>query len=356
MKSSISGALQTHSQDPVCAGPEPEVLIAQFLTPNELHYIRNHGPFPHVDPATYTLGVGGLVDHELHLTVGDLVDDFERHQVVTTLQCAGNRRAELDAVRHFENEVMWGGDAVGTAEWAGARLADVLRAAGVTSTASHVWFDGLDNVIVEGATTGFGASIDLARSLDEDVLLAYAMNGEDLPQEHGAPVRVVVPGAIGARSVKWLGRITVSDRPSDNHFQRVSYRLPTRGNTETWAPIRESHLNSFIATPADGSRVGARALRISGYAVPSGLNSIGGVEVSIDDADWQPAALLDPPTAGTWTRWEAAADLDPGEHQFRVRASDTSGAIQSGEPRDAWNPKGYANGAIQTVRVRAGAD
>jgi sulfite oxidase len=355
VRTTASHALEVHSLDPLCAGPRPDDLIADYVTPIDLHYVRNHAPVPNVDAATYRLEVVGLVDNALALSLEQLVGSFERHEVITTLQCAGNRRSELASVRPFEREVMWDGDAIGTALWAGARLADVLGVAGVASSTSHVWFDGLDRVLVDGATTAFGASIPLGRGRDSDVLLAYEMNGEALPREHGAPMRVVIPGQIGARSVKWLGRITVSDRPSDNHFQRVSYRVPSPGDGATWLPIESSQLNSFIGTPRDGGHVAAGAVRIAGYAVPSGLNSIVDVEVAIDDAGWTPANPLDLARPGTWARWDMAVDLDAGEHQIRVRARDSSGAQQTAGLLEAWNPKGYANGAIQTITVHAQA-
>lgn len=353
MKGLTTELLEVHSADPLCAGPRPEALIAQYLTPSELHFVRNHAPVPSIDPATYRVEVGGMVDRLLAVTLDALRDDFERHEVVTTLQCAGNRRSELNAVKRFEREVMWGGDAIGTAEWAGARLRDVLNAAQVNEAARHIWFDGTDRAVVDGITTPFAASIGLARAMEDDVLLAYEMNGEALPEVHGAPVRVVIPGQIGARSVKWLERITVADRPSHNHFQRVSYRMPSPGDDANWLPIEQSQLSSFIATPVDGSRVPRGALRIAGYAVPSGTCSIVDVEVAIDEASWRTATLLDTPSPATWTRWEVATEIAAGDHRLRVRARDSSGDQQRATLKEAWNPKGYANGAIHTVTVRA---
>jgi sulfite oxidase len=351
---SIPGALNVHSADPLCAGPSPDDLIATFITPNDAHYVRNHGPAPVVDPASYRLVVSGLVNVPLELSLDELAARFERSHVVATLQCAGNRRSELHAVQPFEREVMWGGDAIGTADWSGVRLADVLSAAGVALQASHVWFDGLDRVIADGSPTVFGSSIGLDRALHDDVVLAYEMNGARLPPEHGAPLRVVIPGAIGARSVKWLGQITVSDRPSENHFQRVSYRMPT-GDGGTLLPIDHSHLNSYVVAPADGSRVAPGPVRIAGYAVPSRTCSIVEVGVALDDRAWQQATLLDTPAPGTWTRWELAADLTLGTHEIRVRARDSSGAEQSAGLREAWNPKGYGNDAIHAITVHAQA-
>lgn len=353
MRRSTRAPLHLHSAHPVCAGPPPETLIAQYVTPNDFHYVRNHAPVPEADPATYRLDVGGLVDRPLEVSLRDIVNGFARHQVLATLQCAGNRRAELSRVKPFENEVMWGGDAIGTAEWTGARLADVLRTAGVASTASHVWFDGLDRVAVDGTPTSFGASIELERAVEDDVVLAYEMNGAPLPPEHGAPVRVVIPGAIGARSVKWLGRITAGDRPSDNHFQRVSYRVPVSGDGAPWQPIERSHLNSFIAMPADGARTAAGNVQIAGYAVPTGTSSIVHVDLAIDSGEWLPATLNDTPRPATWVRWQFGAVLAPGEHTVRVRARDSSGAQQTADLHEAWNPKGYVNGAIHAITVYA---
>ena len=338
-------ALNVHSAEPLCAGPDQQKLVASYLTPVDLHFVRNHGQVPEIDPTSYRLRVDGMVDQPQELSLAALWDGFERQTVRTSLQCAGNRRSELERIAPFHEQVLWGGDAVGTAEWTGVRLADVLSLAGVRQSARHVWFEGLDPVELVAETTVFGASIDLDRALSPDVVLAFEMNGGPLPPLHGAPLRVVVPGYIGARSVKWLGGIVLSDRPSDNHFQADSYRL-------VGDPLERSQLNSFISVPADGAVLGGGRLELLGYATPGGGSAIDRVEVAVDAAGWHPAELLDPPQKDVWVRWRSGLDLGPGDHQLRVRASDSSGASQPEDMAARWNPKGYMNDAWHTIAVR----
>ena len=341
--------LEVHSVDPLCAGPDVESLVEEYITPTALHYIRDHGPVPAIDLDDYLLAVDGLVRQPMSLSLTELKERFPRHEITATLQCAGNRRDELDRIRPFVNEVMWSGDAIGTAVWAGTPLTEVVRAAEPDVTATHVWFEGLDEARVGEASTPFGASIALARALASDVLLAYEMNGEPLPDGHGAPLRVVVPGAIGARSVKWLGRVTLADRESENHFQRRSYRLGTD-------PIMEAPLNSYIASVKDGELVAAGPVRISGYATAAGTAVLQGVQVRLDEEAWSECAFLDVPEPGVWSRWEAELSLPAGSHRLSVRAHDSARGSQQQSLEGAWNERGYLYNSIHSVEVRVESD
>ena len=341
--------LEVHSVDPLCAGPDVESLVEEYVTPTDLHYIRDHGPVPAIDLDAYVLIVDGLVRQPMSLSLSELKERFPRHEITATLQCAGNRRDELDRIRPFVNEVIWSGDAIGTAVWAGAPLGEVVREADPDVLATHVWFEGLDEAQVGRASTPFGASIALARALAPDVLLAYEMNGEPLPDGHGAPLRAVVPGAIGARSVKWLGRVTLADHESENHFQRRSYRLSGEA-------IKEAPLNSYIASVRDGELVPAGPVRISGYATAAGTAVLQRLEIRIDDGAWSEAAFLDTPEPGVWSRWEAEMNLQPGTHKLSVRAHDSSGCSQRQSLEEAWNERGYLNSAVHSVEVRVEQD
>jgi sulfite oxidase len=197
------------------AGPELAALRAQVVTPNGLFFIRSHGDVPRVDPASFRLEVGGLVRRPLALTLAEIRARPARTATVT-LECAGNRRGDLIAVEPIPGELPWGEDAIGNAFWTGTPLADLLAEAGPHPSASHVAFSGLDDVLRHGETFRFGGSIPLEKALAPEVLLAWEMNGVPLPPEHGAPLRAVVPGFIGARSVKWLSRIELRDTPSEN--------------------------------------------------------------------------------------------------------------------------------------------
>jgi sulfite oxidase len=244
---------------------------------------------------------------------------------------------------------MWSGDAIGNAVWSGVRLADVIRAAEPEPSATHVWFEGLDIAQVGDSTTAFGASIELGRALEDDVVLAFEMNREPLSQIHGAPLRVVVPGAIGARSVKWLARVTLADRESGNHFQARSYRLGDDA-------IRSSPLNSYICTPRSNERVQPGRARVTGYATAAGVSVLTGVELRIDRGEWSECMLMDEPASGAWSRWAADVELETGEHELSVRAHDSSGSSQQTTLESSWNPRGYLNNAIHSVAIRVGPD
>jgi sulfite oxidase len=209
-----------------------ELLVEYPETPQRLFYVRNHAPVPEVDPEAFRLEVGGLVRHPLSLSLADLCGGFphlEAVEVPATLQCAGNRRDELIAVRPMPGETPWSAGAISHGRWRGVALAAVLEAAGIAGGAAHVAFSGLDRVEKRGERFPFGGSIPLARAQaaagSPPVVLAWALDGEPLAPEHGFPLRVVVPGFIGARSVKWLGSIRVQEEPSDNFYQARAYKL-----------------------------------------------------------------------------------------------------------------------------------
>ncbi|HSU84889.1 MAG TPA: molybdopterin-dependent oxidoreductase, partial [Thermoanaerobaculia bacterium] len=216
--------LRVRQEDPLNAEPAPGALIESFRTPNELFFIRGHGNIPEVDAGAFRLTVDGLVESPLSLSLADL-RRLPRTTAGATLQCAGNRRRELIEVSPIPNELPWDSEAVSNAEWSGVPLREALAAAGPKSGALHVAFLGLDETERHGHRFQFGGSIPLEKAMRPEVLLADTMNGEPLPPAHGAPLRVVVPGYIGARSVKWISRITLQESPSDNYFQAKAYRL-----------------------------------------------------------------------------------------------------------------------------------
>jgi sulfite oxidase len=218
--------LIVQSQSPYNAETPLPRLRAALVTPQQDFFVRGHGNIPLLDGAAHRLRVGGRVSTPLDLSMAELCRRFPAHTVTAVLQCAGNRRADLQSVRPTLGQP-WTSGAIGNARWTGVALADVLHAAGAKSEAGlHVAFDSCDEVDdpEEGRST-YGASIPMAKALTPDVLLAFAMNGEPLTPEHGFPLRVVVPGFAGARSPKWLATITVQDRPSDNHMQARDYKL-----------------------------------------------------------------------------------------------------------------------------------
>jgi sulfite oxidase len=200
------------------------------------------------------------------------------------MTCAGNRRVEFNKIKPVGG-VQWGAGAIGNAQWGGARLSEVLKAAGLKADAKHIWFEGMDEVPHGQETIGFGGSIPLTKALADTAampraLLSYEMNGEPLTPDHGFPLRSVVPGYIGARSVKWLGRIVVSDRPSPNHYVAGAYKLVTEDTPLAWdeaGVIYNYAVNSVIAGVTVESQGSSRAgkvtdlkMQIMGYALPNG--------------------------------------------------------------------------------------
>ena len=345
--------------DPLNAETGPDKLIASFLTPQAYFYIRSHGPVPDL-AADHQVMLDGLIDRPRTVTLAELQASFPIRTVTATMQCAGNRRAHLQGVEKTSGDP-WDVGAIGNAEWTGVALRDVLAAAGIQVAASFVGTTGADEVDVDGETAPFGASIPIAKALEPDVLIAWAMNGEPLTPEHGAPLRLLVPGYAGVRSAKWLTRIEVRDRPSDAPIQAKDYKLfPSLVSKEEadWdqgLTIEEMPLNAATCSPVDGAHVGSGSCSIEGYAVAFG-RAVSRVEVSTNGGtDWVQADLTARPDAPwSWTQWRATVDLTPGLHVLVVRAVDGAGQMQPERPEAIWNFAGYLSTAWHRITVRVG--
>jgi sulfite oxidase len=347
-----------HQREPLNAEPPRAALAEAPFTPLDAFYVRNHGPVPAFDPTTWRLEVGGLVERPLSLALDDLRALGEA-DLVATLQCAGNRRAGLIAVRDIPGEAPWGPGATATGRWTGVPLGAVLRAAGVRAGTEHVALVGADVSEEVDPPQPFGVSIPLGKAQAPEVLLAWALAGEPLSALHGAPLRAVVPGYVGARSVKWLARVELRAEPWDGFFQAVGYRLlPPDGEPAPGAgvPLGEVSVNADILTPDDGARVGAGRVVVRGYAFAGGARHVARVDVYADGgATWRDAALLDDLGPWAWRLWEATVELDAGEHELVVRAWDSAAGVQPEDPATVWNPKGYVNSTWARVRVTAGS-
>ena len=346
-----------YEDEPFNAETGVAALIERPVTATDAFYVRSHGPVPERRHDDFRLRVDGAVERELSLSLETLREAFRERHVTATLQCAGNRRAGLSAIREIPGEAPWGPGATGTASWSGVALADVLELAGPTDEAAHVGFVGADMCPEVAPAQLFGGSIPLDKAQRPEVLLAWAMNGEPLPPVHGAPLRVVVPGYIGARSVKWLERIELRSEPWAGYFQRVVYRL--LAEDEVPAPDRGIALglialNSAILSPADGATVAAGSVTVSGYAFAGGDRSVERVDVSTDrGGSWARAELLEDLGRWAWRQWRITLALEPGEQEILVRAWDSSAATQPEGEAGLWNPKGYVNNARPWIRVHA---
>lgn len=348
--------LIVHQRDPFNAETERGSLIDP-VTATDAFYVRGHGPVPEIDVRDWRLRVDGLVERELNLSLETLREAFVERTVTATLQCAGNRRAGLIAVRDIPGEAPWGPGATGTAVWTGIALADVLALAGPLEAAADVGFEGADLSPEVEPVQRFGGSIPLDKASRAEVLLAWAMNGKPIPPVHGAPVRVIVPGYIGARSIKWLERVELRSEPWAGYFQHVVYRLVPADQAVgpgVGMPLGLVALNSDVLSPLDGARVSAGPVDVRGYAFAGGDRYVARVDVSVDGgASWSETVLLDDLGRWAWRHWQITIDLAPGEHELIVRAWDSSAATQPEDEAGLWNPKGYVNNARPRIRVHA---
>jgi sulfite oxidase len=346
-------------EQPYNAEPPPSVLASSDITPLDAFYARNHGPFPDIPVEQWQLTVAGLVDRPLSLTYDDLTTNFPQHWVVATLACAGNRRAELLRVKPIPGKDPWEHGAISTAQWRGARLSDVLEAAAVhRSDDLHVAFDAPDVAQEARPVQAFGGSVPLRKAMSDEVLLAWQMNGQPLPRAHGGPVRVVVPGYIGARSVKWVTAITVQAVPSQNYFQALDYRiLPPDVDADTVGPgegisLSTLELNCDILVPTNGDHVAAGALTIRGYGIVGDSHSVERIDVSLDDGhSWRQADLHPAPSRWSWRPWSLTVDVKPGPLRIIARAWDDTGMLQPESTESLWNPRGYGNDAWARVEL-----
>lgn len=346
--------------EPFNGGPPPTLLASAPITPADLFFVRNHGEVPVVDPSTFALRVEGAVERPRAYVLEDLAR-FPTVTLPATLQCAGNRRQELGELRPIPHELPWGAEAVGTAVWEGVRLADLLAEVGPTAEARHVACEGLDSTERLGRRFRYGGSIPIEKARAPEVLVAVAMNGAPLSPVHGYPLRLVVPGWIGARSVKWLERIVLQAEPSDNYFQAIAYRLfPSSVGPESvdWnegAMLGELPVNSFFTHPEDGTRLAPGSVECAGIALAGGGRSVVRVEVSSDGGGrWTQADLSPAPSAWSWRPWTARIELPAGEHELVVRAWDSAAQTQPSTVAEVWNFKGYVNNAWHRVRLSLG--
>ena len=349
-----------YSEVPFNGSAPLEFLVQEFITANDVFFTRNHGTIPEVKQEDFRLTIGGMVKKTSSWSLDELINQFPKTEVVATLQCAGNRRQELMESKPIPNELPWGAGAISNATWGGIRLRDVLIAAGFDRKARHVAFTSLDRVERQGQTFGFGGSVPIEKALLPETLLAYEMNGEPLSPLHGYPLRVIVPGYIGARSVKWVTSISVQMEPSQNYFQQHAYKLfppevgPDSVKWEDGIMLGENSLNTVICFPTDDESIPSGTTSVLGYTIGDGHHLVKRVEVSGDDGEtWAEAAFLSETNdLWAWRLWEAQIELASGTRHIIAKASDTAGNSQPRDTQEIWNFKGYANNAWHKIEVR----
>jgi DMSO/TMAO reductase YedYZ molybdopterin-dependent catalytic subunit/rhodanese-related sulfurtransferase len=341
-----SAGLVVHRAHPLNCETSIAALIGGVVMPNARFYVRNHFATPRLDPLSWRLEVNGLVDHPLRLRLRDL-HNMRSETLVATLECAGNGRSAFDPPAEGEQ---WQLGAVSTAEWTGVPLAEILGRAGLTPEAVEIVFRGADQGSAGDAADPirFERSLPVTGAGQPGSLLAYAMNGEPLPLEHGYPLRLIVPGWYAVASVKWLTEIEAIGSPFTGFFQTRRYVYETeRNGTVAREPVRLQHVRSVITQPSAGQQVTAGDLVIRGVAW-SGAAPIGTVEVSIGGGPWHNARLIGQPHRHSWRWWELLTRIDsPGETTLRARATDLAGRTQPERPH--WNRLGYGGNAVHNV-------
>jgi sulfane dehydrogenase subunit SoxC len=328
----------------------PLEALRHTITPVGLHYLLIHFDIPAVDEPTWRLQVGGRVARPLSLSL-DHVKQRPSRTLAITMECAGNGRALLSP-RPLSQP--WLSDAVGTAEWTGTPLAPILEEAGLAPGAVEVVFTGLDRGIQHDVEHVYERSLPLGDALREEVLLAYAINGQPLPPQHGFPLRLVVPGWYGMTHVKWLQAITVVDEPFRGWQQEVAYHV-RESEEQTGTPVSRMLPRSLMIPPGIPDFLTRTRFLAAGACVLegrawSGYGPIERVEVSVDGGEsWSDATLGDAPSEFAWRGWSHRWEAAPGEHELCCRAHDAVGNAQPLSPD--WNFDGYCNNAVQRVRV-----
>jgi DMSO/TMAO reductase YedYZ molybdopterin-dependent catalytic subunit len=331
-----------NAEAPLAALDDPVTRIEDF-------YVRTNLGVPDIDPVVWRLVVDGLVERPLSLSLADL-QAMPTRTVTCTIECAGNNRTRLEPITEGEP---WGPGAISTGVFEGVPLDHILDAAGVRPAAVEVRFEGTDRGIPRGRTDAiaYERSLPVADAVGGDLLLAVRLNDAALTPEHGAPVRLIVPGWYGMASVKWLGRIDVLDHPLEAHYQTRQYRYYHDEPVGTIAapPVRTMRVNSLVSSPRSGDVIGPGPHEIRGAAW-SGDASIVAVDVSVDAGPWLPAELLGAALPYAWRRWRFAwPGAAAGRHSLRSRATAADGSMQPDRPD--WNRLGYGNNAIAVTLI-----
>ena len=347
----IDAGMIVHRANPLNCETSIPALMGGMVVPNPRFYVRNHFQIPKLDPSSWRLNVVGLVDRPLSLSLRDLVKMPSEAQFVT-LECAGNGRSLLSPRVNGEQ---WNLGAVSTAEWTGVPLAEVLDRAGIKAGAREVVFRGADSGQVDANSEPirFERSLSMSDALRSEALLAYAMNGEVLPIQHGYPLRLIVPGWYAVASVKWLTEIDATSQPFTGHYQTGTYFFEWQRNGQlVKEPVSLQRVRSLITEPEPDSEVEQGELPIRGVAW-SGAVPIARVEVRIGNDPWQEARLLGERKRYSWQGWELIARLEHrGSTVISARATDIASRTQPDSLE--WNRLGYGNNTIQRVRVNVG--
>ena len=342
----------------------PEHLLDDDTTPTGRLFVRNNGQIPQEStaPDQWKIVIDGEVNNKLELTLGDLKSKYQPVTRRLVLECGGNGRSFFTPQARGNQ---WTNGGVGCSEWTGARLADVLKAAGVKSSAVFSGHYGSDPHLSGDATKpSLSRGVPIKKLMDENNLIVWALNGQPLPNIHGGPVRLLIPGWPGSVSAKWLTRIWLRDKVHDGPgMGQFSYRVAIKPmipgdkpDQKNFKDLESMPVRSIITGPANGTKLpaGTKAVDLRGAAW-AGDYTVKQVDVSIDfGATWTRANVGKPKNRYDWQRWTATVKL-PSDGYFEIwtRATDSRGVMQ---PHLAgfWNPQGYGGNPMHRVAVLVG--
>lgn len=327
---------------PACAETGPAALGTP-LTPTGAHFVRSHFDAPSIESAAVPIAVDGAVAERLSLSVAEL-RALPQQSVTMTMECAGDSRLTMQPL---PRGLPFRHGAVSTASWTGVPLGLLLDRAGVRDDVVEIVVSGADRGTPEGAPhpIAYARALPLDKARDPSVLLALEMNGAPLPLDHGAPVRLVVPGWYGMASVKWVARVTATTEPFDGWYQTERYvYLDARGEKR---PVDVARVKSLVVAPEDGTTLTRGRVAVWGWAW-SGAAAVTFVEVALDDGPWRAARLDRVLAPHAWQRFRVEVDVRTGgRHTLRSRARDGAGEVQPEAP--PWNALGYGNNAVVTT-------
>jgi sulfite oxidase len=339
----------------------PEQLLDDDTTPTDKFFVRNNGPLPDEakEPDTWKIVIDGEVNNKLELTLAELKVRFQPVTQRMVLECGGNGRSAFTPQARGNQ---WTNGGAGCAEWTGVRLADVIAAAGLKSSAMFTGHYGVDRSLADPTKDAISRGVPIRKAVNPNNLIVFAMNGQPLPHIHGGPVRLVIPGWPGSVSSKWLTRVWVRDKVHDGAgMGGTSYRVAVKPmipgdqpDPSNFRDLESMPARSIITSPANGTSFGrdVRELRLRGAAWAGDL-TVGSVDVSVDyGASWQPATLAPQKNPYDWQRWSATVRVpSEGYYEIWTRATDERGTMQ---PHIAgnWNPQGYGANPMHRVAVR----
>jgi DMSO/TMAO reductase YedYZ molybdopterin-dependent catalytic subunit len=342
----------------------PEHLLDDETTPIGKFFIRNNGqiPEPAKDVDNWTITIDGEVNNTLKLAVGDLKSKFRAQTRRFVLECGGNGRSGFNPPARGNQ---WTNGGAGCAEWTGIRLADVLKAAGLKESAAYTAHYGAD--VHQSGDPGkptLSRGVRIAKAMDANSMIVWAMNGEPLPNIHGGPLRLVYPGWPGSASQKWLNRIWIRDKEHDGPgMTGFSYRTAIKpmvpggkGDPKNFRILESMPVRSIITRPGNGAKLpaGTRTVALRGASWAGDL-TVRRVDISVDfGANWQRANLGKPKNRYDWQRWTANLRLpSDGYYEIWTRATDSRGVMQP-HTTGNWNPQGYGGNAMHRIAILVG--